>query len=75
MSVAAAHYLWQQYREPKLAREERKQIDDILNPPEAVIARELGGAKRSMSPEEYAEIEKQVFADIERPNSSLTNRD
>lgn len=74
ISLAAADYLFSRFRDLQRLRKQQKEIDAILNPPEALIARQLGDAKRSMSPEDYVKFEKSVYALIEEVNNKIAKR-
>lgn len=71
---AAAVYLLRTFREYKKKRDERRTVDATLNPPEAVIARALGDAKRQLPPAEYKKFEAAVFAEIEKANQRHSKR-
>jgi hypothetical protein len=74
ISLAAGDYLLRRYRDSQRLRKQQKEVDAILNPPEALIARQLGDAKRSMFPEDYVKFEKSVYALIEETNNRIAKR-
>jgi hypothetical protein len=67
--LAALVYLLRVFADWRRGRIEAAEVDRMLNPPEAIIARELGNARRSMPSEEYKKFEAAVFAEIERVNA------
>ena len=71
ISLAAGHYLFHHFREWRRRRKDKALYEATFNSPLSQLARELGKAKRTMSPEEYAEVEKTVFQYIEQHNAKI----
>ena len=74
ISLAAADYLLRRYRDSRRLRKEEKEVDAMLNPPEAIIAQELGKARRSMAKADYDILEKAVFAQISANNEAVKKK-
>ncbi len=63
IATAAAVYLYRVFAEYRIKRHWQQ----VLSPPEAIIAHEMGKARRSMPDVEYKQLEREVYARLGLP--------